>query len=120
MELQTIKEYIERHGLDTPSRKRENVLARFVLYYHLVRIKGMGFTEVGKIFKRDHSSVIYGVGQYEDLIDTKWFLDSTKMVRTFVSHDIDVKTSTLREEVMKCETLIELHRVQRLIKQDLL
>jgi hypothetical protein len=120
MELQTIKDYIDKHKLNTPSRKREDVYARFVLYYHLVRIKSMGYTEVGRMFNRDHSSVIYGVGEYERIGNQNWFRDSTKMVRTFLSHDIDVKTATLRDEVINCESLIDLHRIQRLIKQDLL
>ena len=61
MELNNIKEYIKTHELDTPSRKRDKVFSRFVLYNHLVNKLDKGTQYTGEMFGRDHSTVVYGL-----------------------------------------------------------
>ena len=63
-----IKKIIEEHGLNTPSRKEELVYKRFVFWNYLYNKLGMTLEDVGREFNRNHSSVIYGIRKYNDLI----------------------------------------------------
>jgi hypothetical protein len=55
--------------LRSPSRKTEHAQARFIAY-HIIRSNGITTGCIGLLFRRDHSTVIYGCDTHRDLIET--------------------------------------------------
>lgn len=56
-------------GLYSSKRKRETVEARFVLFYIFNKYLHYTLKETGAIFKKDHTTVLYGCKTISDLID---------------------------------------------------
>jgi hypothetical protein len=98
-----IKKIIEEHGLNTPSRKEELVYKRFVFWNYLYNKLGMTLEDVGKEFNRNHSSVIYGIRKYNDLII---YNDFKKMATEF-EDEIDSILSVVNAEAVDNLTDIE-------------
>jgi hypothetical protein len=98
-----IKKIIEEHGLNTPSRKEELVYKRFVFWNYLYNKLGMTLEDVGKEFNRNHSSVIYGIRKYNDLII---YNDFKKMATEF-EDEIDSILSVVNAEAVDSLTDIE-------------
>ena len=98
-----IKKIIEEHGLNTPSRKEELVYKRFVFWNYLYNKLGMTLEDVGKEFNRNHSSVIYGIRKYNDLI---MYNDFKKMATEF-EDEIDSILSVVNAEAVDSLTDIE-------------
>lgn len=98
-----IKKIIEEHGLDTPSRKEELVYKRFVFWNYL-RKMGMTLDDIGKLFNRLHSSIIYGIRKYDDLI----IYDDFKKIATEFEQEIDSILSVVNEEAISNLTEIEI------------
>jgi chromosomal replication initiation ATPase DnaA len=98
-----IKKIIEEHGLNTPSRKEELVYKRFVFWNYLYNKLGMTLEDVGKEFNRNHSSVIYGIRKYNDLI----MYDDFKKMATEFEDEIDSILSVVNAEAVDSLTDIE-------------
>lgn len=98
-----INKIIEEHGLNTPSRKEELVYKRFVFWNYLYNKLGMTLEDVGKEFNRNHSSVIYGIRKYNDLI---MYNDFKKMATEF-EDEIDSILSVVNAEAVDSLTDIE-------------
>jgi len=58
--------------LQSKSRKREIVLARMFCMKLIRQTTELSLTETGKIFNRDHSTVIYSTDTLKDLIETDY------------------------------------------------
>lgn len=99
-----IKKIIEEHGLDTPSRKEELVYKRFVFWNYLYKVMGITLEDIGKEFNRNHSSVIYGIRKYNDLI----IYDDFKKIASEFEQEIDSILSVVNEEAIANLTEIEI------------
>jgi hypothetical protein len=98
-----IKELIRQHQLDTPSRLEQLAYKRFVFWNYLYNKRGMTLEDIGKEFNRLHSSVIYGIRKYNDLI---MYADFKKMATEF-EDEIDSILSVVNEEAIANLTDIE-------------
>lgn len=63
MNLIKITELIERYELNTSSRKREKVYIRSVLY-HFLRSNKMTLDRIGKMFGKNHATILHGLECY--------------------------------------------------------
>jgi chromosomal replication initiator protein len=62
---------ITRDQIVSPSRKREIVEARHIAIGLILQsFRNIGLKEVGRMFNRDHSTVIYARETYRDLMET--------------------------------------------------
>jgi len=66
-----IEELIEEFKLNKPSRIREDVYKRFYLMHILHGTTDLTLSEIGKLFGRNHTSVIYALKQHERWTFTK-------------------------------------------------
>lgn len=64
MNLIKITELIERYELNTSSRKREKVYIRSVLY-HFLRSNKMTLDRIGKMFGKNHATILHGLECYD-------------------------------------------------------
>ena len=78
MTLQEIKDYICEEGLDTKSRKREVVYRRIYLYKYLQQMEGLTLTAIGKMFNKDHATVIHGLKTFDNVKLYEDFMDYTR------------------------------------------
>lgn len=97
-----IKELIEEHGLNTPSRKESLVYKRFIFWNYL-RKMGMTLDDIGKLFNRLHSSIIYGIRKYDDLI---MYDDFNRLAKSF-EDELDSVLSVVNEEAIANLTEVE-------------
>jgi len=56
--------------LCNPSKKQNQVITRMILFTYL-HGKKMSLTNIGKLFNRDHASVIHGLNLYKDYLATR-------------------------------------------------
>jgi chromosomal replication initiation ATPase DnaA len=70
------------------SRKKEYVFSRWLCYYFLHNLLGYGWSKIGSIFNRDHSTVIYGLTTIENelQINTDLKNDFITLRRKFYSY----------------------------------
>ena len=78
MTLQEIKDYICEEGLDTKSRKREVVYRRIYLFKYLQQMEGLTLTAIGKMFNKDHATVIHGLRTFDNVKLYEDFMDYTR------------------------------------------
>lgn len=72
--MNEIVKLIERYGLKTPSRKRELVYQRSYLYRQMQY--QMTLQQIGKLFGKDHATVIHGIKvakMFEHMKDEVYF-----------------------------------------------
>lgn len=55
--------------LTTKSRQRKYTIPRFISMHLISQKTKLTLMEIGKLFNRDHSSVIFGVNKVKDLIE---------------------------------------------------
>lgn len=60
---------VEKKALIGRGRPRELVEARHIAFYLMRKLTGLTLTQIGEIFNRDHSTVIYGIETCEDLME---------------------------------------------------
>ena len=58
--IDKIKQLIKEHKLDTNSRARSKTYQRAYLY-SLLKEEGLNLSQIGRMFNRDHASVIYAL-----------------------------------------------------------
>lgn len=80
-----LREIASRHGVRLsdmlgPSRKPKHVRARFA-GYAVLRDRGMSLPRIGRVFCRDHSTVLHGLKSYPRPLTTEQERGRTKAAR---------------------------------------
>lgn len=81
-----INEICEFYGL-TPAqikgkcRLRGYIKARFIALYLLRKRTGLTFKEIGRMFHRDHTSIIYACQTIEDVLSLKYENDYKEEIK---------------------------------------
>lgn len=118
----TVSELIDELDLKSKCRKRELVYTRNILYKYL-RNKGMSLQAIGKQFNRDHATVLFGLNQYERLINYDDFKELQESVcnRLELNQKLKPKAevSYLENRVLECKTLKDLIELKNEITQEL-
>jgi chromosomal replication initiation ATPase DnaA len=70
-----INAWVESTGYDpdkfwSKSRKREYVAMRYIVWYYMNLI-GYSFKYLGRMFKKDHSTIMHGVDEHRDKSNNK-------------------------------------------------
>lgn len=90
---------INELGLDTKSRKRELVYARYVFYKELNKHESL--QRIGDFFNRDHATVLHGIRQYDTFMsfNDAQFLDFvdyyTPIIRNILSKQVFNDTESI-------------------------
>jgi hypothetical protein len=119
----TIEELIEEYDLKSNCRKRELVYARNVLYKYL-RNQGMSLIRIGKMFNRDHATVLFALNQYDKLSKYEDFkiikLDVTEKLGLTKKLNKKVEVSYLEQKVLDCKTYLDLRNIQEELQKVIL
>lgn len=69
------------------SRKRVVVVPRCVAMHEMRQHTNMSLKRIGKIFKKDHATVVYSVNLYEELaqfnVEFKWYINQYKQYSNY-------------------------------------
>ena len=71
--ISDVHSYIIENDLDTNSRKRESAYQRWYLYEFLKNNTFLTLEEIGKLFDRDHSTVLHGLKEFQKFKDDEQF-----------------------------------------------
>lgn len=93
MNLIKITELIERYELNTSSRKREKVYIRSVLY-HFLRNNKMTLDRIGKMFSKNHATILHGLECYER---NKNYPDFKDLI-SLVENELEVSCIDIEDE----------------------
>lgn len=93
MNLIKITELIERYELNTSSRKREKVYIRSVLY-HFLRSNKMTLDRIGKMFGKNHATILHGLECYDR---NKNYSDFQELI-SLIENELEVSCIEIEDE----------------------
>lgn len=93
MNLIKITELIERYDLNTSSRKREKVYIRSVLY-HFLRNNKMKLDQIGKLFNKNHATILHGLDCYNQ---NKNYPDFQELI-ALIENELEVNCIDIADE----------------------
>jgi len=108
--LKEAQRYVLRHSLDKPDRSRPKNYKRIIVA-NVLRREGYTLTEIGKLFKRNHATVINMEKNYAVLSNYSDFREVEKTVKE------EMKFETLEERVMKVNNMADLWHLQEYVKE---
>ena len=121
--IERAKKLIEKDELNTNIRVHENVFKR-VAIAHLLRIEGYSTTKIGKLFNRDHSTIVHYSKRYEEYKDWNDF----KEIEMYVAVELDLETTTfdkeiepltLPEKIVRCKTYWQFRKLRDKVIDEL-
>jgi hypothetical protein len=123
----TLEELINELDLTSKSRKREIVYTRLVLFQYL-RTQKLTMYAIGNIFKKDHSTVVYGLKQYEVLDKNKKHYPDFARIKEDVLMQLGLtpklqpkaEVSYLEKKVLECKTYLDLRNIQEELQKVIL
>jgi chromosomal replication initiation ATPase DnaA len=114
-----LNEVILKYEVNTKSRKRDKVYARFVISKYL-RNKGWSLCKIGEALNRDHSNIVYALKQFDNLkneIDFKHIY--SVILRDLEENELTIENpliTEVEEKVLKCENYFQM----RLLQEELI
>lgn len=85
---------ISKEDLIKKTRKKELVKARFMAYWFIKNNTSLGLVSIGKLFSRDHSTVIHGIRDHSDNFERR---DSESMMIMRNHRLIEQKIKSIRD-----------------------
>ena len=124
MNLIKITELIERYELNTSSRKREKVYIRSVLY-HFLRSNKMTLDRIGKMFSKNHATILHGLEcynrnkNYSDFKDLIYLIENELEVSCIEIEDEDkLKLTETELDILEANSIQDFWQVKNnLIKK---
>jgi hypothetical protein len=114
--IEKIKELIQRDSLDSKDRYRDLIYKRSYLYA-ILRDEGWHLARIGRLFKRNHATVINALKIHDQFFGNDKLYDRT--IRQYVNElgkfsiQIDEDKPTIFQDIINCHNTTEL----RLIKE---
>jgi hypothetical protein len=123
----TVEQLIDELDLTSKCRKRELVYTRLVLFQYL-RTQKMTMYAIGNIFKKDHSTVVYGLKQYELLDKNKKHYPDFARIKEDVLIQLGltprlrpkVQVSYLEQKLLDCKNYMDLKALQEELQKVIL
>ena len=119
MNIETILEYIKTEQLDGKSREQFYVYRRHYLCYRLYKSQEFTLSQIGRLFNRDHSTVLNSIKKHEELQDDKLYQRMIeKCVKLFDgSIQFTKQTRDIFDDISKANNLEKLRRIKSWLKE---
>lgn len=119
MNLEQVKEYIETEELNGRSREQFYVFRRHYLCYALYRTQELTLSEIGRIFKRDHSTVLHSIRKHEELKNDRLYQKMIEDCVQLMSEPLTFSRQkrNIFEDVAKATNYEKLRRVRRWLNE---
>ena len=123
----TVEQLIDELDLKSKCRKRELVYTRLVLFQYL-RNQKMTMYAIGNIFNKDHSTIVYGLKQYELLDKNKKHYPDFARIKENVLIQLGLtpklkpkaEVSYLERKVLDCKNYMDLKALQEELQKVIL
>lgn len=117
-QFEKIKELIKRDKLNSKNRVHENVYKRAYLMNEL-RSSGMNLIEIGKMFNRDHATVIHNLRTHEWMTSTndKLYRECICEYQFLLDHVDRESARDLTTDILKCNSYATLKIIKSRIKR---
>lgn len=128
LNIESVYRLIKEHDLTTSCRQNEYLFKRCILYYYLYNDLQWTYARIGKLFNKNHATVLSGLRRYYKLCDEAETYPEFKEDKSYIEREIFVLTETvdvsqgeltLFERVMKCENYYEMRLIQEELKKQL-
>lgn len=119
MKTEKIEEYIKEIGLYNSGRQRELVYKKMYLS-SLLRKNGYTLARIGKLFNKEHSTVMYWIKIHDNFIETKdkLYKDYIKAEVNLFEPSVEVKRD-LVQDVLECNNTTQLSMIKnRILKGE--
>lgn len=116
-----IKKIIEAESLNTKQKNVNQVLKRHYLMNFVRENTTLSLAEIGKLFNRHHSSVIWGIQNHEIMTELKdkQYKTYTKTVKSYVTKLVgNDDLSILREKIKGADTLKEFYSIREKVRKQ--
>jgi len=113
--LDKVKEIIEAEQLGSKTRIHSFAHKRYYIMNYLRTETNLSQTKIGEMLGgRDHSTVFHGVQKHNQFMEwkDKVYLRDIENIRNYLEEPHTKMETTLEEDVLKANTLIELHMIQ--------
>lgn len=84
MNIEDIKNYIIRYNLDEKNRKRYAVDQRTYLYAYLYHELKISCSQIGKMFKRSHATIIFSLKSADTIQHQDEFINNTEHLNSIL------------------------------------
>ena len=123
VKIDEINKLIDELDLRTKCRRNEYLIPRCILYYILKKNTNISLMGIGKLFDKDHATVMNGLRKYDALVNSNdyQFNELNQEIKDRVLEiqmDAEEKVvfeRTLIEKVLECDNYFEM----RLLQEDL-
>ena len=119
MNLEQVKEYIESEELNGRSREQFYVFRRHYLCHALYRTQELTLSEIGRIFKRDHSTVLHSIRKHEELKNDRLYQKMIEDCVELMSEPLTFSRQkrNIFDDVAKATNYEKLRRVRRWLNE---
>ena len=114
--VEKVKELIEKDNLISNNRSRGMIYKRAYLY-HILRIEGLTLTDSGKLFNRDHATVINALKTHDnyykrDKIYDKIVDEYEQIFYPVVKVHVEIPQDSIFEDIMNCHNSTSLKMIK--------
>jgi len=92
--------YIVCNNLDSDSRKQEYVYKRHYLCKYLRKNTDLSFSKIGKMFDKDHATIIHSIKQFENLkTDDRFYSKVVDLLQEFplnLTHKYEIEVGLVK------------------------
>jgi len=119
MSIEKVKELIQRDNLDSKDRHRDLIYKRSYLY-SILREEGWHLSKIGRLFNRNHATVINALNLHDNYFGTDKIYD--RMIKEYLTifgkeiTDIDYDKPTIYQDIMDCHNTTALGIIKQRIK----
>jgi hypothetical protein len=119
MNIEQVKEYIESEGLNGRSREQFYVFRRHYLCYALYRTQELTLSEIGKVFNRDHSTVLHSIRKHEELQNDKLYKKKIESCVQLMAEPLTFSRQkrNIFEDITKATNYEKLRRIRRWLNE---
>ena len=114
--VEKVKELIQKDNLMSKDRSRGMIYKRAYLY-HILRIEGLTLTDSGKLFNRDHATVINALKTHDnyykkDKIYDKIVEQYEQIFYPVVKIEVEIPQDSIFEDIINCHNSTSLKMIK--------
>ena len=119
MNLKQIKQYIQAEELDGKSREQFYVYRRHYLCWALYRTNQLTLSQIGRMFNRDHATVLHSIRKHEELKDNKFYRGLTATCQELMEEPLifSRQRRNIFDDIAKATNLEKLQRIRRWLNE---
>lgn len=119
MNIEQIKEYIQAEDLNGKSREQFYVYRRHYLCWALYSTNQLTLTQIGRMFNRNHATVLNSIRKHEELKNDKLYRGLIKTCQELMAEPLTFtkQRRNIFDDIAKATNLEKLRRIRRWLNE---